>query len=251
MKADFPAVARPWQWGGSRDGLGMADPSLSRGQLCHTKGDGCVSAEMCGQPQPPRAGIRPRVQREVGTHGGSRGCWGKKRKGGGKLAGSCPSPSPEAAPCLLLAVRDAHPACLGCPALQRSPGSFQGWERKQFEYIGRTWASLGGGRPWQCCMRGSQEALHPQDALSLCREQEEDNPSVVRLEEHALRFTLQTSLSLAPKLKPAPGQEDGITKETSVQHWVRSSSPKEKKLLKDLKLQAGISGTWSPCGQIS
>lgn len=156
MKADFPAVARPWQWGGSRDGLGMADPSLSRGQLCHTKGDGCVSAEMCGQPQPPRAGIRPRVQREVGTHGGSRGCWGKKRKGGGKLAGSCPSPSPEAAPCLLLAVRDAHPACLGCPALQRSPGSFQGWERKQFEYIGRTWASLGGGRPWQCCVRGSQ-----------------------------------------------------------------------------------------------
>lgn len=75
----------------------------------------------------------------------------------------------------------------------------------------------------------SGEALHPQDALSPCREQEEHNPSVVRLGEHALRFTLQTSLSLAPKPKPAPGQEGGMTKEeTSVQHWVRSNSPEEK-----------------------
>lgn len=74
-----------------------------------------------------------------------------------------------------------------------------------------------------------------------CREQEKDNPSVVRLGEHALRFTLQTSLSLAPKLKPAPGQEDGTTKaEIRVQHWVRSNNPKEKNQLKDLKLQAGI-----------
>lgn len=60
------------------------------------------------------------------------------------------------------------------------------------------------------------------------REQEKDNPSVVRIGEHALRLTLQTSPSLAPKLKPAPGQEDGIIKaEIRVQHWVRSNSPKE------------------------
>lgn len=154
MKADFPAVARPWQWSGGRDGLGMADPPPSRGQLCHTVGDGRVSAEMRGQPQPPRAGIRPRVQRAVGPHGGSRGCWGKQREGGGKLSGRSPSPSPEAAPCLLLAVRDGTPHLPG--PLHRSPGSFQGWERKQFEYIGRTWAALVGGRPWQCCVRGSQ-----------------------------------------------------------------------------------------------
>lgn len=32
--------------------------------------------------------------------------------------------------------------------------------------VGRTRASLVGGRPWQCCVRVSGEALHPQDALS-------------------------------------------------------------------------------------
>lgn len=116
MKADFPAVARPWQWGRGRDGLGMADPPPSRGQLCHTVGDGRVSAEMRGQPQPPRAGIRPRVQRAVGPHGGSRGCWGKQREGGGKLSGRSPSPSPEAAPCLLLAVRDGTSHLPGLPS---------------------------------------------------------------------------------------------------------------------------------------
>lgn len=90
--------------------------------------------------------------------------------------------------------------------------------------------SPGGGQAMAVLREGvSGEALHPQDALSPRREQEEDNSSVVRLGEHALRFTLQNSLSLAPKLKAAPGQEDRITKEeTSVQHWVRSNSPKEK-----------------------
>lgn len=80
----------------------------------------------------------------------------------------------------------------------------------------------------------SGEALHSQDALSPCREQlagskRKTNPSVVRLGEHAIGFTLQTLLSLAPKLKPATGQKDGITQaEIRVHHRVRSNSPKEK-----------------------
>lgn len=127
--------------------------------------------------------------------------------------------------------------------LQKTPSSFQGWEEKdplEFECGTATkcWQDTGIPGGWQAMAvlrEGvSGEALHPQDALSTvqgaaCREQEEDNPSVVRNEEHALRVTLQALLSLAPKPKPAPGQEDGITKaETSVQHWVRSNSPKEK-----------------------
>lgn len=52
----------------------------------------------------------------------------------------------------------------------------------------------------------------------------------MRLGECALESLSKPHSSLLQtKPKPAPGQGDGITKaETSEQHWVRSSSPKEK-----------------------
>lgn len=104
--------------------------------------------------------------------GKAKGRWRKARW-------ELPSPSPEAAPCLLLAARDGT-SCLEEPWLL--PRMAKG-------AVGIHWQDMGIPGGWQAMAvlrEGlSGEALHPQDALSPCREQEEDNPSVVRLGEHA------------------------------------------------------------------
>lgn len=110
--------------------------------------------------------------REQRVLGKAKGRWRKARW-------ELPSPSPEAAPCLLLAARDGT-SCLEEPWLL--PRMAKG-------AVGIHWQDMGIPGGWQAMAvlrEGlSGEALHPQDALSPCREQEEDNPSVVRLGEHA------------------------------------------------------------------
>lgn len=172
MKADFPTVARPWQWGtrqssstvadgvGAWMGWGWPHPRAEASSAAAPRGsrraawDGCVSAKRCcGQPQFPRAGIRPRVGREVGTHVRSRGRWGKQREGGGKLVGSSPSPWPAQRQQLPVFSWHILPAWAAEP-LQKTPSSFQGWERKdplEFECGTATkcWQDTGIPGGWQ------------------------------------------------------------------------------------------------------
>lgn len=134
MKADFPTVARPWQWGtrqscstvaqwgGSRDGLGGPCPRAEASSaappraLCGQRG-WMLSAERCrGQPQSPRAAIRPRVKR--GPVQRAEGAGESKEKAEESSLGAPLLPGQLRGSSLS---SQAHPACLGCPAPAEEP----------------------------------------------------------------------------------------------------------------------------------
>lgn len=182
MKADFPTVARPWQWGtrqscstvaewgGSRDGLGWPCPRAEassaappRGSLRAAGMDGQCS-EMPWAASVPRgwnkascpegSGDPRREQRVLGK------AKGRQRKARWELPFSLASS--EAAPCLLLAVSNGTSRLPGLPSPCRSAlapskdGKGRSLNVGLVQNVGRTRASLAGGRPWQCCVRGCQ-----------------------------------------------------------------------------------------------
>lgn len=190
--------------------------------------DGRFSAKRCcGQPQSPRAGIRPRVEREGRTHAGAAGTGDSKGKQEGSSLG---------APLLPGQHRGTSFPVLPSPGYQRGPAHLWSLCRRPLaptkdrkgrtpcglnsglpQKVGSTLAPQEGGRPWQCCVGVSGEALRPWDALSTWhREQSaahwrEGKPSMVRLVEPALDLLSKSHYSLLQtKPKPAPGREDGI-----------------------------------------
>lgn len=152
----------------------MVAPSPGRGQLCHAVAVGSAGwtlqcKEVLRAASVPRAGIRPRTEREERTHIGSSEHRGKQREPGGRLAASSPSLWPAQRkllphPCLLLpSVWHSTPA-RAAGSLRKTPTPTRnGKGRKPCALksglprnVGSTPASRVDGRPWQCCARGSR-----------------------------------------------------------------------------------------------
>lgn len=215
--------------------------------------DGCVSAKRCcGQPQFPRAGIRPRVGREVGTRVRSRGRWGKQREGGGKLVGSSPSPWPAQRQQLPVFSWHILPAWAAEP-LQKTPSSFQGWERKdplEFECGTATkcWQDTGIPGGWQA-VAVLREGLRGGTASPGCpfhcagsslqggggKQSQCGEAWGTRLKSHSPNLSFPGS-----KAKTSSSQGWNHQSRDQCAALGQEQQPQRKKLLRDLKLQAGI-----------
>lgn len=142
--------------------MGWGALSPSRGQLCCTTQGSLQAAGMDAQcREMPWAASVPKgcnkASCQEGTRAESRGRWGKQREGRGKLPGSSPSPWPAQRQLPVFSGTSRLPG-LPSPCRRALAPSRDGKGRSLnaglLQNIGRTRASLVGGRLWQCCVRG-------------------------------------------------------------------------------------------------